>query len=135
MCDSRPVCIIYGTVNPQLSEPRLSGCHARARFNEGSKFARDQSSCIRTCIYTCTVVSVDGSSLSIQKRKRAINDKISIIRELETSSHKVITERYGVGMSTCTCISLIRTNIPSILPKGCRITDDSLYVEVANFLV
>ena len=61
--------------------------------------------------------AVDASSTSIARSKRkrkvlSIEDKISIIKQLESSSNKVIAEKYGVGKST---ISDIKKNKEKIL--------------------
>ena len=59
--------------------------------------------------------TTDASCTLRAKRKRkvlTIEDKISIIKQLEISSNKVIAEKYGVGKST---ISDIKKNQEKIL--------------------
>ena len=59
--------------------------------------------------------TMDATSASRVKRKRKvllIKDKISIIKQMEISSNRVIAEKYGVGKST---ISDIKKNKEEIL--------------------
>ena len=122
------------TVNPRLSEPGISGssiiritkfaAHVNTRITEllntyiyvhmcnASSVASACSFC-SSAMAECVATTITCAAKP--KRKRtvlSIEDKVAIIKQLESSSARVIAELYGVAKST---ISDIKKNRDKIL--------------------
>ena len=128
-----PFCTKYNktTVNPRLSEPRLS----ESSIIRITKFAAHVTRGIRNYYYVhlllrvlfCSgamaeCVATTSSCAAKPKRKitvPSIEDKVAIIKQLESSSARVIAERYGVAKNTISDIKKIRDKILRFKQEMC----------------